>query len=343
MKYFNSGQWFAKRAGAESHVAGTLGSLFIHLVILAALVTFVSRKNPELVAPPVEVMKADVSDLTLDPVERMEPEHQLDDAPAAPADSTDWGEPAMEVADVASENVSVSDVQASESPLTIDIGQTAERKGTIGTGILGGGGYSEAKFFGKGVRTRSLCILMDISGSMVAKGVLEDVRRESIKMLQELGPMTMFNIIVFVDGAELFAPQMVMATDGIKARALEWLKQPFNGTRQGNRRGYSGSTPSEAIRMAVELGCDAMFVLTDDPPYLKEGTAETGIEIVSHREDIEDFVRGVEKSTGHPVQINTIVYKPHEGNLGLAGIEFYKKMAQMTGGQFQLVKSDGKI
>ena len=87
-------------------------------------------------------------------------------------------------------------------------------------GLTGGSGYSDTKFFGENVRTRAICILMDISASMVAKGVLEDVRRESKTMLEGLSPVTKFNLIVFVDGAEAFTPQMVFATETNKAAGL---------------------------------------------------------------------------------------------------------------------------
>lgn len=218
------------------------------------------------------------------------------------------------------------------------LGSLGASGGGAGRGLTGGGGYSDTKFFGENVRTRAICILMDISPSMVAKGVVEDVRRESITMLEGLSPVTKFDLVVFVDGAEAFAPQMVFATQENKAKAIEWLKQPFDGRRQGNRRGFSGSTPSEALRMAVDLGCDTMFVLTDDPPYLKEGNNETGVEIATHAADIEDYVRGIETKAGRSVRINTIVYKPHANERGQVGIVFYKKIAQATGGKFRLIK-----
>lgn len=220
------------------------------------------------------------------------------------------------------------------------LGGVGGQGGGAGRGLTGGSGYSDTKFFGENVRTRAITILMDISPSMVAKGVVEDVRKESLTMLENLSPVTKFNLIVFVDGAESFSPQMVFATRENRDKAIEWLKQPFDGRRQGNRRGYSGSTPSEALKMAVEQGCDTMFVLTDDPPYLKEGNAETGREITTHREDIEDFVRGIETSYSRQVRINTIVYKPHQNERGQQGIAFYKKVAQVTGGRFRLIKGD---
>ena len=218
-----------------------------------------------------------------------------------------------------------------------ELGALGTFGGGAGRGMGGGAGYSDAKFFGQNVRTKAICVLMDISPSMVSKGVTKDVREEAKKMLATLTPATKFNIVVFVDGALSFAPQMVFALKENKEKADKWLSQEFNGMRQGNRRGYSGSTPSQAIEMAVDLGCDTMFVLTDDPPYLKEGNAATGVEITTHRDDIIDYVRAIEATRGMKVKINTIAYKPHENERGKEGIDFMKKISRITGGRFKKV------
>lgn len=210
--------------------------------------------------------------------------------------------------------------------------------GGAGRGLTGGSGYSDARFFGENVRTRSVCILMDISQSVIEKGILEDVRREAMTMLESLNPGTRFNVIVFVDGALAFSEQMLFATTDNKTKALEWLKQEFHGRSQGNRRGYSGSTPSEAIKLAVELGCDTMFVLTDDPPYLKEGTSRTGVEIEDHADQILDFARDIESQYGRHVTINTICYKPWNNEKGERAKRFLKKLARRTGGRYKLIK-----
>ena len=209
--------------------------------------------------------------------------------------------------------------------------------GWAGRGLTGGTGYSDTKFFGENVRTRAVCICMDISPSMVAKGVVQDVTAETITMMQAMNPGTKFNIIVFVDGAEAFAPQMVFATQENKDKALAWLKQPFDGRRQGNRRGYSGSTPSEAIRVAVEMGCDTMFVLSDDPPYLKQGDFQNGVEIADHMDQILSFVKDIEKTTGRAVRINPILYKPFENDRGKKAVDFYKSVARTTGGRSRII------
>ena len=209
--------------------------------------------------------------------------------------------------------------------------------GGAGRGLTGGAGYSDTKFFGDNVRSRAIVIAMDISPSMVAKGVVEDVRRETMTMLENMNPGTRFNIIIYVDGGESFAPQMVFATQENKAKALEWLKQPFDGRQQGNLRGYSGSTPHMAIKQAVDMGGETLFLLTDDPPYLKKGDMQTGVEIPDHMDQIFEYVKGIEGATGRSVRIHPILYKPFENDRGKQAEEFYKKVARTTGGKYKKI------
>lgn len=209
--------------------------------------------------------------------------------------------------------------------------------GGAGRGLTGGMGYSDAQFFGENVRTRAITICMDISPSMVAKGVTIDVLNETTKMLENMNVGTKFNVIVYVDGALPFAPQMVYATKENKDAALTWLKQPFNGMSQGNRSGYSGSTPSEAIRMATEMGSDTVFVLSDDPPYLKQGNMQTGVEIPTHMADIEKYVRAIESTTGKPIRFYPILYKPFDNERGKQAIDYYKMIARATGGKCRVI------
>ena len=210
--------------------------------------------------------------------------------------------------------------------------------GGAGRGLTGGTGYSDAQFFGENVRTRAICILMDISASILAKGIMEDVRAEALKMLEALNPNTKFNLIVFVDGAQPFSPQMVYGTKANREAGIKWLNQEFDGRKMGNKRGYSGSTPEDAIKLAVEMGCDTMFVLTDDPPYIKRGDAETGVEIPEHQDNILDFAKNIESKYGRQVKINTIAYKPWSNAKGQRAIDFLKNLSRSTGGRFKHIK-----
>ena len=217
------------------------------------------------------------------------------------------------------------------------IGGIGGAGGGAGRGLSGGTGYSDTKFFGENIRTRAIVICMDISPSMVAKGVTQDVLNEATAMLSTMNVNTKFNVVVYVDGAESFAPQMVYATQENKDKILAWLKQPFDGRKQGNLRGYSGSTPHLAIKTAVEMGADTVFVLSDDPPYLKQGDANTGVEITTHMDDIEKYVRAIESTTGKSVRFYPILYKPFENERGKQAIEYYKMIARATGGKCRVI------
>ncbi len=242
--------------------------------------------------------------------------------------------PEMEVPDMKN----MRDTIMSRSKAGSSLGGLGGEGGGAGRGLTGGMGYSDAQFFGQNIRTRAVCILMDISPSMVAKGVVEDVRAEALKMLEALNPNTKFNVIVFVDGAQPFSPQMVYGTKTNRLAGIAWLNQQFDGRRMGNKRGYSGSTPGDAIKLAVEMGCDTMFVLTDDPPYLKKGDFESGVELPEHQKEILDFARNIESSFGRQVKINTIAYKPYNNEKGQRAIDFMKELSRTTGGRFKLVK-----
>ena len=218
-----------------------------------------------------------------------------------------------------------------------DLGALGGQGGGAGRGLGGGAGYSDALFFGQNVRTRAITICMDISPSMIAKGVVKEVREEARKMLGNLSPATKFNLVVFVDGATPFTPQMVFATRENKEKAQKWLDQEFDFKQMGQLRGFSGSTPFEAMKLAAEMSSDTIFVLGDDLPYLKQGNAQTGTEITDHVDQILDFVRGLEAKYGQTVKINPIAYKPHPNERGKAGINFMKTVARVTGGRFQQI------
>jgi hypothetical protein len=202
----------------------------------------------------------------------------------------------------------------------------------------GGAEYSDIQFSDQEIHTQAITICIDISPSMRIKDVNMNVLTDSIKLLEDLNANTKFNIIVFADGAQSFEPLMVPATPGEKERAITWLKKPFNHRSHGNLHGYSGSTPYQAIRMSVEMRADTIFILTDDLPYLKKGDAITGDEIPDHTKDILKYVKDIEQNTGCAVRIFPILYKPLKEKQGKAGIRFYGKLANATGGKHTVVR-----
>jgi len=224
--------------------------------------------------------------------------------------------------------------------------------GGAGRGLTGGTGWSDTKFFGENVRTRAITICVDISASMVLKGVVQDVIAESAAMLEKMNAGTKFNFIVFVDGEDSFSPQMIYATQENKAQGLAWLekvKSAFNPQTQrftdksvdGQLSGRTGSTPSLALQKAVEMGADTIFVLTDEAPWLSATAMETGI-ISNHMDEVETFVRGIESTTGRSVKIYPILYspkaRPGRNQFGVTGGDYYKKIARATGGRVRIIQ-----
>ena len=232
------------------------------------------------------------------------------------------------------------------------IGGIGGAGGGAGRGLTGGMGYSDTKFFGENVRTRAIVICFDISSSMVAKGVVQDVIAESAGMLANMNAGTKFNFVVFVDGADSFSPQMVYATQDNKQLGLAWLekvKNAFDPATQrvrdqsvdGQLHGQTGSTSASALKNAVEMGADTIFLLTDEAPWLSSDSNMANA-MPDHIQKVEQFVRSIESTTGRSVRIYPILYDPRDrpgaNQFGVVSAEFHKTIARLTGGKVRIVK-----
>lgn len=226
--------------------------------------------------------------------------------------------------------------------------------GGAGRGLTGGMGYSDTKFFGENVRTRAIVICFDISSSMILKGVVQDVITESGSMLANMNAGTKFNFIVFVDGADTFASQMVYATQENKAAGLAWLekvKGAFDPATQrvrdqsvdGQLHAHTGSTSSMALEQAVEMGADTIFLLTDEAPWLSTDSNMANA-MPDHIATVEKFVRSIESTTGRSVKIYPILYDPKDrpgpNQFGIVSTDFHKTIARATGGKVRIIKKD---
>ena len=224
--------------------------------------------------------------------------------------------------------------------------------GGAGRGLTGGMGYSDTKFFGENVRTRAIVICFDISSSMIAKGVVTDVIAESGTMLANMNAGTKFNFVVFVDGADQFAPPMVYATQENKQQGLAWLekvKGAFDPATQrirdqsvdGQLHGQTGSTSLTALQRAVEMGADTIFLLTDEAPWLSSDSNMANA-MPDHIANVEKYVRSIATTTGRSVKIYPILYDPRErpgqNQFGIVSAEFHKTIARATGGKVRIVK-----
>lgn len=216
------------------------------------------------------------------------------------------------------------------------LGDLGRAGGGLGRGDTGGGGFSDTKFFGENVRTRAIIVLVDVTSSMYNKGVVEDVKREAQVMMEGLSPGTKFNLIGFVDGAEAVSPQIMFATQENKETAIAWLGKIKMNT-QGNKRGWSGSTPADAIKMAVEMGADTVFLLTDDVPNISEMVNKERVPVESHADDLVSYVKNIETTTGRTVKIHPIVYKA-SSSAGERSKEYWRRIARLTGGKMQVIE-----
>ncbi len=245
------------------------------------------------------------------------------------------------------------------------IGDLGRAGGGLGRGQTGGGGFSDAQFFGQNVKTRAVIIAFDNTQTVINKGLLEPLAEETAKLLKGLTPATKFNLVAFVDGAASLFPAMVFATqenkqkaaDGLRILSAEdkkvrtkeqkkagagsesWHRSGFIPNTTGNLEGYSGSTPWKAIEMAADMEADTLFIITDDDmPNIKEGSARTGTEVEDHTRDIKRYVDTFQKTSGRSMKINVVIFKPNtKSDKAREAISFYRGLAGAAGGRVTTV------
>jgi len=217
--------------------------------------------------------------------------------------------------------------------------------GQLGLGGLGIGkggegafqGFSEAEFFGHKVKTKSIIILADSSSSVVKKGAFDDLRKEVISMTEKFHPDTAFNVILFTDGAFSYKKEMAYATKNEKKALADWMQKEMK-INKGNKPGSSGSTPIEALKVALEMKPDTIFLITDDPPWLGKNTiAQRAV----HAKELLKTVRNYQNKLEERVKINTILYKPKpkEDTTGAEARKFMKELARANGGRFRVISN----
>jgi hypothetical protein len=245
------------------------------------------------------------------------------------------------------------------------LGDLGRAGGGLGRGQTGGGGFSDAQFFGQNVKTRAVIIAFDNTQTVINKGLLEPLAEETGKLLKGLSPATKFNLIAFVDGAASLFPAMVFATQENKQKALDglrilsaedkrtrtkeqkkagagseaWHRSGFVPNITGNLEGYSGSSPWKAIEMAAEMESDTLFIITDDDmPNVKQGSARTGTAVDDHTKDIRRFVDNFQKTSGRSMKINVVIFKPNtKSERAREAISFYRSLSGAAGGRVTTV------
>lgn len=221
--------------------------------------------------------------------------------------------------------------------------------GGFGIGKAGSGGFqgfSEAEFFGHALRTRALVVLIDNSPSVRTRGVVASVLLEMSNIVTRFHPDTRFNVIAYRDGATPFKPQMAYASQQGKQEFFTWLQKGFTDN-SGQAPGY-GTTPFEAIKLALSMNPDTIVIIRDDQPaylgkdnYSQSDAAQQARE--QHRREMYKLIQDYQAGASQRVTINTLLFKPADEKSQTAfraaqykeARAWLQRLASMTGGSFR--------
>jgi hypothetical protein len=233
--------------------------------------------------------------------------------------------------------------------------------GGAGRGLTGGTGYSDTKFFGDNVRTRAIIVLVDVTTTIFKIGAIDALKREAEIMLSGLSPGTKFNLIVYVDGAGAYQPEMVFALEEHKKGAINFLNSLIENDKRGNHPGTGGTSPKMALELAAEMGPDTIYIITDAdypkiqitrPGQVDMAAVSTGKPssyepaprpgeppyVPGHADAIIEFVKSIPSRYGRAPRINPIVFYPSRDPEWPYTKEFYRKIATLTGGRLKTIE-----
>ncbi len=190
-------------------------------------------------------------------------------------------------------------------------------------------------YHGMKTKSKNLCFLVDISGSMSAKAVLPDyagegkkqaettrmelMKAELIRAVSALGKDVYFNVVAFETNVSKWRPSQVQATETTKSEAVSWIRtlQPTGGTElfKGLMEAFG---EIEGKNNYVKRP-DTIFVLSDGTP----NTAP----FKNQQEMLAEIARinRVRQITLHTICIGT------------GGKAFLEPLAAQNGGIFKLI------
>lgn len=201
-----------------------------------------------------------------------------------------------------------NDLQRLSQPRT---GPTQSTR-TTPRGGMGREGVSGTSFFGGEVKGTRFVYVVDGSGSMASRGAMSAAKTELLASLRKLQSTQQFGIIFYSDRPRPMRlpnglPGVFFATETNLQQAEQYIRSvtPDGGTNH-----------VDAIKMAIALGGDVLFLLTDAAdPSLSAGELEE-----------------VRKRNGGRMQIHTV-----EFNVGADLTQdnnFLKKLARQNDGSY---------
>jgi len=114
------------------------------------------------------------------------------------------------------------------------------------------------QYYGFPIYSSRLVFVLDISRSMGWNGRLDRAKQELIRVVENLPPTTLFNIVTFSDGAGAWAKKMQEASAANVRKAVKFVDRlgPQNGT-----------SAWQALALALEdEDVDTIFFLSDGSP-----------------------------------------------------------------------------
>ncbi len=180
----------------------------------------------------------------------------------------------------------------------------ASSSGNAGIGGPSGGGGDAPSFFDIWDKGSRLAYVVDRSGSMRGLKIMA-VKEELARSIRSLDPGKEFYIVFYDDGPLPMQPERLLpATDANKQKALLWVQtvQTMGGTQ-----------PMEAMRIALGMNPDAIFLLSD-------GQFDTSV---------AEQIRA--ENRAGKVRIHTIAF--HDAS----GEEVLRKIAEENGGVYHFV------
>lgn len=128
------------------------------------------------------------------------------------------------------------------------------------------------EFLGESVSARRIVLLLDVSGSVKTKmeraGIsMSRLKEEVNRFVEQLGPNHLFGIIQFTRKWQPFRPELVPATEAVRAETREWIQHSFRTTGTSGRN-WEGGYPNgiEAVLAAafrMDPQIDELVILSD--------------------------------------------------------------------------------
>ncbi|MFN0051975.1 MAG: VWA domain-containing protein [Planctomycetales bacterium] len=173
------------------------------------------------------------------------------------------GAPAVEISASSPADQAAQQAQQAADAAAADAAASLDRLGLAGTGTGDGSGGGStpglgAGFFGAKGEGRSFVFIVDMSSSMTGDRFRRAVA-ELAKAINRLKAEQSFYVFFFNDQAvPLYDPSpakgMQVATATNKSRASRWVR---------NRKPSGTTNPNMALRQALEMKPDVVFLLTD--------------------------------------------------------------------------------